>query len=98
MNKVNKHKGAAIKVKTRLMIVCLFMICLVFGCIGEKKTESEWSGTVEQKNGVRVANNPEEPFSVYDEGQTHLEDGNLMKLRGNCYHDCPMPQVSTQES
>jgi len=50
------------KVKISVMIVWLFMICLVFGCRGEKKAESEWSGTVEQKNGVRVVNNPAEPF------------------------------------
>ncbi len=50
------------KVKIRGMIACLFMMCLVFGCTGEKKAESEWSGTVEQENGVRVVNNPEQPF------------------------------------
>jgi len=50
------------KVKIRWMIVCLFMMCLVFGCTGEKKAESEWSGTVEQEDGVRIVNNPEEPF------------------------------------
>jgi len=50
------------KVRIRVIIVCLFMICLVFGCAGEKKAGSEWSGTVEQENGVRVVNNPEQPF------------------------------------
>ncbi len=50
------------KVKIRVIIVCLFMMCLVFGCAGGKKAESEWAGTVEQENGVRVVNNPEEPF------------------------------------
>jgi len=50
------------KVKISVMIACLSMICLAVGCIGVKRAGSEWSGTVEQKNGVRVVNNPEEPF------------------------------------
>ncbi|MFO7981414.1 MAG: 6-bladed beta-propeller [Candidatus Aminicenantes bacterium] len=50
------------KVKISVMIVCLFTICLMFNCAGEKKVESEWNGSVEQENGVRVVNNPEEPF------------------------------------
>jgi hypothetical protein len=60
--KAKKTKGAVMKVKIRVMIVCLSMICLAFGCSGEKKAESEWKGTVEQENGVKVVNNPDEPF------------------------------------
>jgi len=50
------------KVKISVMIACLFTICLMFSCAGEKKAESEWNGSVEQENGIRVVNNPEEPF------------------------------------
>jgi len=50
------------KVKIKVMIICLFMMGLVFGCAGKKKAESEWRGTVEQENGVRIVNNPGEPL------------------------------------
>jgi len=50
------------KIKITVMFICLFMFFWFMSCKEEKKAEAEWLGTIEQKNGVQIVNNPEMPF------------------------------------